>query len=176
MQPVLVTPATSNKRRKAMTDREQLSRLVKKAKAFRETPIVDDDFLDMKYAFDLELMMAEQRLSVPMPTVVTLCGSTRFWRTFQDQSLRLTMEGKIVLSIGAARCADDDDKTFGGFVPESEFNAAKQRLDELHCRKIDMSDEILVLNVGGYIGESTRREIEHAKRCGVPIRYLEPID
>jgi hypothetical protein len=107
------------------------------------------------------------------PMIVCLCGSTRFWRTFQEASLQETLAGKIVLSIGAARSADDSDKTFGGYVPVNEFDKVKQQLDELHKRKIDLADEVLVLNVGGYIGESTRSEIEHAERTGKPVRYLE---
>ncbi len=46
------------------------------------------------------------------------------------------------------------------------------RLDELHLRKIDLADEVFILNVGGYIGESTRKEIEYAQRQGKPIKYL----
>ena len=49
----------------------------------------------------------------------------------------------------------------------------KARLDELHLRKIDLADEVMVLNVGGYIGDSTRREIEYANAHGKPVRYLE---
>jgi hypothetical protein len=108
------------------------------------------------------------------PRIVCLCGSTRFWRTFQEASLRETLAGKIVLSIGAARCADDDDKSFGGYVPTDEFAAVKARLDELHLRKIDLAHEVLILNVGGYIGESTRREMEYAQATGKPVRFLEP--
>ena len=78
-----------------------------------------------------------------------------------------------VLVHGAARGADDSDKTFGGFVPESDFDAAKVALDELHKRKIDLCDEVLVLNVDGYIGDSTRSEIEYAKAHGKDIRWLE---
>lgn len=107
------------------------------------------------------------------PPIVCLCGSTRFWRMFQEASLRETLAGKIVLSIGAARCADDDDKAFGGYVPVDQFDVVKARLDELHCRKIDLADEVLVLNVGGYIGESTSREIAYAEAIGKPVRYLE---
>lgn len=50
---------------------------------------------------------------------------------------------------------------------------AKPFLDELHLRKIDLADEVLILNVGSYIGESTRREIDYAKRNGKPLRFIE---
>ena len=99
-----------------------------------------------------------------MPRIVCLCGSTRFWKTFQEASLKETMEGRIVLSVGAATASDKDH----GITPEQKI-----MLDELHKRKIDLADEILVLNVGGYIGESTRSEIEYAKVLKMPIRYLE---
>jgi cell division protein FtsB len=55
-----------------------------------------------------------------------------------------------------------------GCTPEQKI-----ALDELHKRKIDLADEVLVLNVGGYIGESTRSEIEYARKLGKPVRYLE---
>ena len=108
------------------------------------------------------------------PVIVCLCGSTRFWRDFQEASLRETLAGRIVLSIGAARCADGDDKSFGGYVPADEYDAVKERLDQLHCHKIDLADEVLVLNRDGYVGDSTRREVLHAAKRGKPIRWLEP--
>lgn len=108
------------------------------------------------------------------PRIVCLCGSTRFWREFQEQGLRLTLEGKIVLSIGAARCADRDDKSFGGYIPVDEFDKQKALLDELHLRKIDLADEVLILNVGGYIGDSTRRELTYARSRGKIVKALEP--
>jgi cell division protein FtsB len=98
--------------------------------------------------------------------VVCLCGSTRFMDAFRAANLRLTLEGKIVLSVGC-NTKSDASMSLGEDV--------KKRLDELHLRKIDLADEVLVLNVGGYIGESTRREIEYAKRLGKPISFLEPI-
>lgn len=102
----------------------------------------------------------------PKPTVVCLCGSTRFMDAFQEANLRLTLEGKIVLSVG---CNTKSDASLG---LDSEV---KKRLDELHLRKIELSDEILVLNVGGYIGESTSREIEHARSRGKIVSFLEPL-
>lgn len=104
------------------------------------------------------------------PKIVCLCGSTKFWREFQRQSLRLTLEGAIVLSIGAA--SGTDDEHFGN-LPREEYDRLKLRLDELHKRKVDLCDEVLVLNVGGYIGESTRSEIEYAERIGKPVTWLQ---
>lgn len=108
------------------------------------------------------------------PTIVCLCGSTRFWREFQEASLRETLAGKIVLSIGAARAADDDDRSFGGYVPQGKYDAAKQALDALHLRKVELADEVLCLNVDGYVGQSTEREVRHALALAKPVRWLEP--
>ena len=107
-----------------------------------------------------------------MPNVVCLCGSTRFWRTFQQASLQETLAGKIVLSIGAA--SGTDDEHFGN-LPQEEYDRVKGELDELHLRKIDMADEVLILNVGGYIGESTQRELDYALRHGKDVRFWEDV-
>lgn len=107
------------------------------------------------------------------PTVVCLCGSTRFWREFQRQSLALTLSGKIVLSIGAA--SGTDDEHFGN-LPREEYELVKAMLDELHLRKIDLADEVLILNVDGYVGESTRRELAYAMAHDKVIRFLEPVE
>ena len=101
-----------------------------------------------------------------MPKIVVLCGSTKFYKSFEDANLKETLAGNIVLSIG---CCVHSDATLEISVQQ------KIRLDELHKRKIDLADEVFVLNVGGYIGDSTRREIEYAKALGMPIRYLYPI-
>lgn len=98
------------------------------------------------------------------PRIITLCGSTRFREKFNDINRQLTFIGVIVLAPGV----------FGGAGDELT-EAEKVALDELHLRKIDLSDEICVINVGGYIGESTRREIEYAERIGVTVDYLEPV-
>ena len=104
------------------------------------------------------------------PTIVTLCGSTRFKDQFVKSMLQETLAGKIVLTIGCDMKTDHE--LFDSFTP-SELRVTKARLDILHFHKIAMSDEILVLNVGGYIGESTEREVEYAKSTGVKVRYLE---
>jgi hypothetical protein len=107
--------------------------------------------------------------AVVMPEIVCLCGSTRFWKTFRDIGLKLTLQGKIVLSIGI--CAPDSKILAHPNSPHGKLQ--KRRLDELHKRKIDLSDAVMILNVGGYIGESTKSEIEYAKAHGKQIRYLE---
>lgn len=107
----------------------------------------------------------EERKGSEMPEVVVLCGSTRFIDAFREWNLELTLGGKIVLSIGCDTKSDDALR----LKPED-----KDKLDELHLRKIDLADRVLVLNVDGYVGESTRREIAYAERLGKPIYYLEP--
>lgn len=106
------------------------------------------------------------------PTIVVLCGSTRFSEAFRAANLAETLAGKIVLSIGCDMRSDDD---IFGDLPEEELTRIKARLDELHLRKIDIADEVLILNVAGYIGQSTRRELEYAISHNKRIRYLEEI-
>ena len=96
--------------------------------------------------------------------VVTLCGSTRFKTEFLQAQKRLTLEGNIVISVGLFGHSGDDEVWTDG---------TKEMLDDMHLRKIDMSDEIYVINVGGYIGSSTQKEIEYTKRTGKTVRYLE---
>jgi hypothetical protein len=106
------------------------------------------------------------------PKIVVLCGSTRFMEAFQEANLRETIEGNIVLSVG---CNTKSDAELFLEKHGGQMGALKQRLDELHKRKIDLADEVLVLNVSGYIGESTRSEIEYATARRKLIRYLEPL-
>jgi hypothetical protein len=85
---------------------------------------------------------------------------------FSEVGWKLTLQGKIVLSVGVCKHAEDHGgEALGGDVCE--------RLDELHWRKIDLSDEIMVLNIGGYVGESTQAEIEYAERVGKRVLFLE---
>lgn len=107
-----------------------------------------------------------------VPTVVCLCGSTRFYEEFQRANYRETMAGRIVLTVGFYIHSDDKMREIHGegvgHTPEQ-----KVKLDELHKRKIDLADQILVLNVGGYIGDSTRSEIAYAEATNKDVRYLE---
>ena len=96
--------------------------------------------------------------------VITLCGSTRFKDAFLQEQKRLTLEGNIVISVGLFGHSGDGEVWAEG---------TKAMLDDMHKRKIDMADEIFVINVNGYIGESTRSEIAYAKRTGKAVRYLE---
>jgi hypothetical protein len=94
--------------------------------------------------------------------LITLCGSTKFKVAFEEWNVKLTMQEAVVLSI---------------VIPSHSYGLTwsaeqKQMLDKMHLAKIDLSDEIFVLDVGGYVGESTSREIAHAKATGKTVRYL----
>ena len=96
--------------------------------------------------------------------VVTLCGSTHFKDEFLEAQKRLTLEGNVVISVGLFGHSGDDEVWTEG---------VKDMLDRQHLAKIDLADEIFVINVGGYIGDSTRREIAYAEFKGKTITYLE---
>ena len=96
--------------------------------------------------------------------VITLCGSTRFKEEYLEAQKRLTLEGNIVISVGLFGHSGDNEVWTEG---------TKEMLDDMHKRKIDMADSIYVINPGGYIGSSTRSEIEYAKMHGKTISYLE---
>ena len=103
--------------------------------------------------------------------VITLCGSTRFKDAFMEVQKKLTLEGNIVISVGLFGHSGDGEVWEG--MSEDTLTATKRMLDDMHKRRIDMADEIFVINVGGYIGSSTRSEIEYAHATGNPVRYLE---
>ena len=98
--------------------------------------------------------------------VITLCGSTRFKEAYLKAQKELTLQGNIVISVGLFGNSGDNEVWEEG---------VKEMLDDMHKRKIDMADEIFVINVGGYIGESTRSEIEYAEKNGRKVNYLEPV-
>lgn len=100
------------------------------------------------------------------PVIVCLCGSTKFKREFITANFLETMQGKIVLSVGLYSHADATVYT--------PTEAEKIALDQLHFRKIDLTDEVLVLNCGGYVGNSTSREVLHAEKGNKIISWLKP--
>lgn len=106
--------------------------------------------------------------------VITLCGSTRFKDAFIEAQKRLTLEGNIVISVGLFGHSGDNEVWEG--MDEYTLTRTKIMLDDMHKRKIDMADEIYVINVGGYIGESTKSEVAYALEHGKPVRYLETND
>ena len=93
--------------------------------------------------------------------VITLCGSVRFKEDFLREQKRLTLEGNIVLSV----------TFFDDYIILSEKQ--QKMIGDMHKRKIDLSDEIFVINKNGYIGSSTRSEIDHAIKTNKPIKYME---
>ena len=94
------------------------------------------------------------------PEIVCICGSTRFVEQMRAANRDLTFAGVIVVAPGeAGEVVTDDQKT---------------ALDALHLRKIDLADRVLVVNPGGYVGESTRREIAYARATGKPISFTDP--
>ncbi len=105
---------------------------------------------------------------VGFPVVVCLCGSTRFMDTFFAAGWEETLADRIILSVGVCKYGPADH-TGEWLGPETV-----KRLDELHFRKIDLADEVLILNVGGYIGESTRHELDYAYETGKIVRFWEP--
>ena len=99
--------------------------------------------------------------------VVTLCGSTRFEAEFAELNQRLTMEGCVVLSLGMFSLPD-----VPGYDWSVDSADLKGRLAAVHLQKVRMADEVYVVDPGGYVGESTRREIAYAESLGKPVRYL----
>ncbi|MNB97421.1 hypothetical protein D3C75_446480 [compost metagenome] len=93
--------------------------------------------------------------------IITLCGSTKFKEQFEQANAFFTLQGNIVISVA--------------FFEQNEgFEITEKQaalLGELHFRKIDISDEIFVVDVNGYIGISTRKEIEYAVKTGKGISY-----
>lgn len=98
--------------------------------------------------------------------VITLCGSTKFKDDFIREQKRLTLEGNIVISVGLFGHSGDDEVFTEG---------VKEMLDDMHKRNIDMADEIFVINKNGYVGSSTKSEIEYAHNHGKVVRYMEEV-
>jgi hypothetical protein len=105
--------------------------------------------------------------------VVTLCGSTKFKDEFMKAQKELTLKGYIVISVGLYGHSGDSEVWEN--MDEGTLTKTKEMLDDMHKRKIDMADEIFVINVGGYIGDSTKSEIEYAKTHGKVVNYLEEV-
>ena len=103
--------------------------------------------------------------------VITLCGSTRFKNEFMEAQKRLTLQGNIVISVGLFGHSGDQEVWEN--MDEGTLTKTKEMLDDMHKRKIDMAYTIYVINVGGYIGDSTRSEIDYAITHGKTVEYLE---
>ena len=107
--------------------------------------------------------------AVAKPKIICLCGSTRFIHQFAVLQWELEKDGYITL--GLHLLPDNYPGVTADHMAETE--GVKEQMDELHKRKIDLCDQVLVLNIGGYIGESTRSEIDYAIAHGKPVRYIE---
>lgn len=93
--------------------------------------------------------------------VITLCGSTKFIKEFRESEAMLTRKGFAVIS----PLLFEQDKS-------REISKEEATLfGRIHFKKIDISDEIFVIDVDGYIGESTKKEIAYAKRNNKNIKY-----
>lgn len=103
--------------------------------------------------------------------IITLCGSTRFKDEFLKAQKDLTLKGNIVILVGLFGHSGDSEVWEN--MDEGTLTKTKEMLDDMHKRKIDMADEIFVINVNGYIGDSTKSEIEYAKKHGKKVNYLE---
>lgn len=98
--------------------------------------------------------------------IITLCGSTKFKKEFERVNEQLTMQGNIVISLG-----------FFGHSNNIKLRSKdKEMLDTIHKRKIDLSNEIFIINKNGYIGKSTRSEIEYALSKNIKVNYMEVIE
>lgn len=99
------------------------------------------------------------------PSVFCICGSTRFHDEMADANRQLTLAGAIVVAPAVFQHAGDT-------ITDSQ----KEHLDNLHLRKIDLSDAVFVVDPGGYVGESTSREIAYARSHGKPVFRLSALD
>ncbi len=115
------------------------------------------------------LQAAEDRIARVQgrPRIVCLCGSTRFIDLFATATWELELQGHIVLG-----CTLLPAWFCGVGSHFAEHTGTKDQRDSHHLQKIDLADEVLVLNVGGYVGDSTRNEIAYAERTGKPVRYI----
>src|SRR6476646_2598272 len=99
--------------------------------------------------------------------VITLCGSTKFQVEFAEVNQRLTMEGCVVISLGMFSLPD-----LPGYDWIADSSELKRRLGRVHFQQIRLADEVYIVDPGGYVGESTRREIAYAESLDKPVRYL----
>ncbi len=120
--------------------RSEMRQFLLLADRFRKTPVVDDDFPLMRDRFDFALADLLRLTEGEFPKTICLCGSTRFKQVWYDETKRLTHEGFIVLGVGDLNPNKPD-------VNDPIDPELKARLDQLHLRKIDCSNEVMILNV-----------------------------
>jgi hypothetical protein len=114
-----------------------------------------------------EEKLAAAKKLLGLPSIVVICGSTRFMTEINEADLRETTAGKIVVKPGC-----DLRSQHELWSDPLEAEALKARLDDLHRAKIRLADEALI--VGNYIGDSTRAEIAYARSLGKPVRFTHP--
>jgi hypothetical protein len=105
------------------------------------------------------------------PKIICLCGSSRFvaemavlaWTLERDEDV-------IVLSLHflPAWYTQQEDH-------QAEFEEVEDKMNALHLKKIDLADEVMIINIGGYIGRDTKREIRYAQKHGKPVIFLEKV-
>ncbi len=110
--------------------------------------------------------------------IICLCGSTRFTEKMLIKQWELTKQGHIVLTWCALPNSYFENLPGfnGDYAHGGDLEGVKEIVDEVHKRKIDLSDRVLVLNYEGYIGKSTRSEIDYAIAHGKPVEYVEPLE
>lgn len=113
-------------------------------------------------------------MTTTKPRVYTLCGSTRFPQAHALANLHLSAMGHVVIPLGMHGHADEPQGARFLTSDGDESTPVKQALDQLHFRKIDLSDGIYVVNVGGYVGSSTMREIAYARSKGLDVVWMFP--
>ena len=99
---------------------------------------------------------------------ITLCGSTKFKKTFDKINIILTLNDKVVLS--------KTIWTHSTFDRVDISNDQESQLDKLHKQKIFMSDAVFAINENNYCGESTRSEIQYAINLNIPVFYCFEFD
>jgi len=132
---------------------------------FRNTAIVDDNFSEERDRFDRLLQRFSQLPQ--LPRVVCLCGSTKFYDLFQRVNYELTMAGRIVLTVGFYPHSPQHGEGVGHELQE------KVALDELHKRKIDLADDVVILNYADYVGFSTNGELAYARHTDKNVYWFE---
>ncbi len=120
------------------------------------------DNLDIKKQRRRKLKRLKIKNNLENMNVITLCGSTKYKNDFLMVNKWLTLQGNVVISVAM----------FGHVDKEPLYSDEKEILDEIHKRKIDLANEIFVVDIDGYIGSSTQGEIEYAKSKGKDVRYL----
>lgn len=178
----IVFGTLNSEKREEMTEEEKLKQkpIWIKKEELKDFLTVNNNLFVSKYLLDEDrafegdgIMINSEKLNGKLRSeliyetknkynIITLCGSIKFKDEFMKVQERLTLDGNIVFT-----------PNFFHNVKDEINLETKKMLDEMHRKKIDMSDEICVINVGGYIGESTKNEIEYAKIKGKKISYIE---